>query len=279
MSCQCAEPVETASVSNDDDGFEHLGDAPIDDVLRSILEHSAGLTLHHIFDGFDPMHGEVEDYWLGNVAERARGILSGRSSNDVSELMQLAEWMVEQRLEVAQVDYPKVYGPTNESLAHKLRRRQKFFKLENVEDATILTWPDIYAAIALAYVGRGLANGDSIEHMTAMEAVCTAETLRDQADIVDVEVAERIKASTVTAAKARAEKLFGPWKEMLKHFWDHGTYDTRAACARDLIKQHPEIIGTLPGEHIERTLVRWLSEHIKGGGRQPDEPPRAGDST
>ena len=249
----------------------------VTEVIAEIESGAPVLSLNQIFESFDPKDGEVQDFWLSGITERARGILASRSADEIREAVMLAEWMVQQPLPlpspIARKEFETIVGLPNESLARILSRRMAYFDIVGVEDPRDVTWPEIFAAISLTYVALSESGGQSELAMVAVEAVCIAETLLDQAEAVTIGIEEKISARARKGGMARA-KRFDELRCRVEALWERGDFKTFADAADAFFEIEEDIIKTLPGAHAKRTVTGWISKYEKLPGSRK-KPPRS----
>ncbi len=225
----------------------------------------AMLSLNQVFESFDPKDGEVKDLSLNGYAQRARGILEKRSSREIRGAVMIAEWMVQQRINVPPEDLPRFSGRLSDSLPRILRRRISYFDIEGIDDPADVTWPEIFAAIAIAYVALNESNPQPDRVMAAVEAVSIAETFRDQADAMAAGIQEGISVPARLGGQAKARKYDALRRKVEAH-WENGAFTTYIACAKDFEANEPKINSILPGKNRLRTLCDWISSYSKRNG-------------
>ena len=259
--------------NNNEPPPEH--DAVTEALIEAIQSGGVMLSLNQIFESFHPKEGEVQDFWLRGVADRARDIVSNRSAEEIREAVMLAEWMVQQRLSfrVTPEAFAKMVGAPNESLAHILLRRMAFFDINGVEDPRDVTWPEIFASISLVYVALGESGKKTEQAMAAVEAICIAETLHDQAQAVTIGVEEKISARARKGGMARA-KRFDELRCRVEALWERGDYKTFVDAADAFFEIEEDIIKTLPGARSKRSVIDWISKYEKLPGSRK-KPPRS----
>lgn len=247
----------------------------VTEVIAEIESGAPVLSLNQVFESFDPKDGEVQDFWLSGITARARGILASRSADEIREAVMLAEWMVQQPLPlpslIARKEFETIVGLPNESLARILSRRMAYFDIVGVEDPRDVTWPEIFAAISLTYVALSESGGQSELAMVAVEAVCIAETLRDQDQAIADGVKEQISVRARKGGRAKA-KMFDELRSRAEEFWEGGDFKTFTDAAEAFIDTEKDIIKTLPGEHSKRTVTGWISKYEKLPGSRKRSP-------
>ena len=223
-----------------------------------------GLALHRVFDRFDAKVGIVTDTWLAEYARRARTILEQRSARDIQGCVLLAEWMLQQPIPI--VPSPELLqinvGASDESSAHILRRRMAYFDLEGGDEPPGVSWPEIFSALALANVASYEAGRSIARAMHAVEAVCIAETLRDQEHAIASGVKQKIFVRARTGGLKKGEQFWATKKRALE-FWAAGNYKTYAGAARAFLEEDATARRELVGGRAERTVAEWLSAHEK----------------
>ena len=235
-------------------------------VVEAIKQGRGFLSLCHVFDEFDPLSGSVDDWPLNGVAQRARDIVGNRSSKEFRYGAMWTEWMVQQDLaqvedaEGAELFRYGVPWPRVDLLPHILLQRVSEFDITDVNDFPNATWPELFAVLALAYVGRwAIARPEHTPIdavMAATEAIEIAELLRDQA--------EHVMRRGKLGGRAKDQRRYQPWRRLAVEFWKSSSYSTYTQAAEAFLKEYREDMATRSGLSRNRpvtnaTVARWMS--------------------
>lgn len=251
--------------------FKQQLEDPLTRTVVEAIEQGRGiLSLYRVFDEFDPLSSSVNDWPLDGVTQRARDIVGHRSAEELCYAAMLTEWMVQQNL--AQVEDAEggrlfKYGapwPRVDLLPHILLQRVSEFDITDVNDFPNATWPELFAVLALAYVGRwAIARPEHTPLdavMAATEAIDIAELLRDQSD----HAIRRAKLG----GRGKDQRRYEPWRLLAVEFWKVGSYSTYSEAADAFINEFRDQMADQSGLSRGRpvtqaTVARWISKGEK----------------
>ncbi len=245
-------------------------------VVEAIQQGRGILSLYRVFDEFEPLSSSVDDWPLNGVAQRARDIVGHRSAEEFCYAAMLTEWMVQQNL--AQVQDTEGEGllkygapwPRVDLLPHILLQRISEFPITNLKDFPNATWPELFAVLALAYVGRwAIARPEHTpldDMMAATEAIEIAERLRDQTE----HTIRRAKLG----GRGKDQRRYEPWRRLAVEFWKVGSFSTYTEAAKAFLEEYRDQMAALSGLSRKRpvtnkTVARWMSQGAKAGKGPP----------
>lgn len=173
------------------------------------------------FAHFDPLHDTFAWERLNAIVARARALLPSRSRTEIEYAALVADWML---TDEAIADLPAA-GAADGTPVQMLRARMVHFDIADLPDLPDATWPEIFAAFALACLDEatrlaqlasapgdagdefegapieaGVAGPDDLA-LTATEAVCMAEAL--SGNLPEIEALAAKKAEGKISVHAR----------------------------------------------------------------------------
>lgn len=245
-------------------------------VIEAIEQGRGFLSLYRVFDEFDPLSSSVNVWPLDDIAQRARDIVGHRSAEELRYAAMWTEWMVQQKLaSVEDADGGELlkYGapwPRVDLLPHVLLHRLDAFDITSAKDFPNATWPELFAVLALAYVGRwAIARPEHLPIdvvMAATEAIDIAELLRDQSD----HATRRAKLG----GRRKDQRRYEPWRRLAVEFWKMGSFSTYLEAAAAFLEKYSDQMAAQSGLSRKRpvtkkTVARWMSQGVKADKGPP----------
>jgi len=169
-------------------------------------------------------------------------------------------------------ELPK-YGaswPRVDLLPHVLLHRLDAFDITSAKDFPNATWPELFAVLALAYVGRwAIARPEHLPIdvvMAATEAIDIAELLRDQSD----HATRRAKLG----GRRKDQRRYEPWRRLAVEFWKMGSFSTYLEAAAAFLEKYSDQMAAQSGLSRKRpvtkkTVTRWMSQGVKADKGPP----------
>ena len=258
-----------------------LTDTQLDDPLSramtdAINEGRGFLSLYRVFDEFDPLASSVNEWPLNGVAQRARDIVGDRTLEEIRYAAMWAEWMVQQNLDQLKNgeggDPFKYAAPRArfDLLPHILSDRMAAFSITKATDFPNATWPELFAVLALAYIGRWSTHRavqspiDAV--MAATEAIDIAEQLKNKDDVLT----RRAKHG----GRSKDQRRYEPWRRLAVEFWREGSFDSYTDAARTFIDEFRDNMAAQSGLSRGRpvttkSVAKWMSNGAKAINSPP----------
>lgn len=220
------------------------------------------LSLNLVFHEIDPFEHVGRHWALDSIIERARPLVGQYSLERNRGFVMLAEWCVQQDVTRAGLPPEKctARNPLTDPLPSILADRIDAFAINETEDFATTTWPEIFAALALAYVARSLrAHGEGrtayADDQAATDAISIAERLQRAAE----DKRARKRRNGRKGGKTRGQNRYAPLREAAVALACTGRYPSYKTAAAAFCTSDYDWEGAgLEGPPSDETVARWL---------------------
>lgn len=252
-------------------------------------------------DAFDYLHDPLppELHWLfGDQTQRARQLLQQRTSAELDYAFDSLEWLLQEGHHHFYSDLlAGAYGPSAFlNRAKALRAFAPRFDLLDQPAFPQATWPEYFAALALACLGEQLhalaqptalpadlakrvatdplpqlrAQAQQATALEAMEAICLAEQLQmesqllEQIEATSTATLEVFRKTGQQGGKRRTAPFNALREKLLTHYDQHLTERSNREAAKRLYNLFTdEVDAVMSGDDPAHQIAKWIGNHLR----------------